>query len=49
MIVEAPWGATKETFLATIDSRLGSALETLVPSAFGEESPVATPNDIKKG
>jgi len=49
MIVEAPWGVTNETFLASIDSRLGSALETLVPSAFGEESPVATPTDIKKG
>jgi len=49
MIVDAPWGVTNETFLSTIDSRLGSALEKLVPNAFGEESPVAAPNDIKKG
>ena len=35
MILEAPWGRTTEAFLVTIDERLGSTLETLVPNAFG--------------
>ena len=35
MILEAPWGRTTEAFLVSIDERLGSALETLVPNAFG--------------
>tara|TARA_Y100000296_G_scaffold19154_1_gene22880 strand:+ start:415 stop:792 length:378 start_codon:yes stop_codon:yes gene_type:complete len=35
MIIEAPWGRTTEAFLVTIDERLGTALETLVPNAFG--------------
>ena len=35
MIVEAPWGRTTEASLVTIDERLGTALETLVPNAFG--------------
>jgi len=34
MLVDAPWGKTTEAFLMTIDSRLGTALEELVPSAF---------------
>ena len=34
MIVDAPWGKTTEVFLVSIDARLGSALEALVPSAF---------------
>jgi len=38
MIIEAPWGKTSETFLITIDPRLGSALESLVPAAFGEQA-----------
>ena len=38
MIVESPWGKTTETFLISIDNRLGSALEALVPSAFDNES-----------
>ena len=41
MIVNAPWGATTETFLLSIDTRLGGALEKLVPSAFGEDDKVA--------
>jgi hypothetical protein len=45
MIVEAPWGKTTETFLISIDNRLGSALEALVPSAFDNES---IPEDKKK-
>ena len=45
MIVEAPWGKTSETFLISIDDRLGSALEQLVPSAFDNES---IPEDKKK-
>ena len=36
MIVEAPWGRTTEAFLLSIDGRLGSALEELVPKAFVE-------------
>jgi hypothetical protein len=35
IIVDAPWGRTTESFLISIDSRLGAALEKLVPSAFG--------------
>ena len=44
MIVEAPWGRTTEAFLVTIDERLGTALETLVPNAFGagDKPPVDT-------
>ena len=45
MLVEAPWGKTSETFLISIDNRLGSALEELVPSAFDNES---IPEDKKK-
>ena len=47
MIIEAPWGRTTEAFLVSIDERLGTALETLVPTAFGgENSP--NPDIIKK-
>ena len=35
MIVAAPWGKTSEIFLISIDDRLGSVLEKLVPQAFG--------------
>ena len=28
------WGKTTESFLITIDERLGAALEALVPKAF---------------
>lgn len=38
MIVQAPWGATDEAFLTSIDARLGGALENLVPKAFGDEA-----------
>ena len=51
MVVSAPWGPTTEAFLASIDERLGSALETIVPNAFGEEGDGAggeDPNEIKK-
>ena len=34
MIVDAPWGRTTETFLISIDHRLGTVLEELVPKAF---------------
>lgn len=44
MIVEAPWGRTTESFLITIDHRLGGLLETLVPKAFEEEEGV----DVEK-
>ena len=37
IILEAPWGRTTESFLVSIDSRLGGLLETLVPKAFEEE------------
>ena len=46
MIVEAPWGRTSEVFLSSIDSRLGAALEALVPSAT-ESSNAAAANEIK--
>ena len=48
IIVEAPWGRTSEVFLSSIDSRLGAALEALVPSAT-ESSNAAEANEIKKG
>ena len=49
MLVEAPWGRTTETFLISIDTRLGTALEGLVPQAFsGEDSDTLTPDQIKK-
>ena len=37
ILVEAPWGRTTEAFLLTIDDRLGTALEVLVPKAFGSD------------
>jgi len=37
MIVNAPWGKTSELFLISIDDRLGSTLEKLVPQAFGSD------------
>ena len=40
MIVDAPWGKTTEGFLISIDERLGSALEKIVPQAFGTEGVV---------
>jgi len=33
-LVEAPWGKTTDTFLISINEKLGKALETLVPRAF---------------
>ena len=45
MIVEAPWGRTTETFLLSIDSRLGAALEQLVPNLVGTEE---NTDEIKK-
>ena len=47
IIVEAPWGPTNETFLVSIDDRLGTALEKIVPSAFGDKGG-QTPDEIKK-
>ena len=38
MIVDAPWGRTTESLLLSFDERLGTALETLVPKAFGEDA-----------
>ena len=50
MIVEAPWGRTTESFLVSIDNRLGSALEQLVPNAFGSsETGALGPDEVKKG
>ncbi len=46
MIVEAPWGRTTESFLLSIDARLGAALETLVPNV-GDGSEEDT-DEIKK-
>jgi hypothetical protein len=47
MIVEAPWGRTTESFLLSIDARLGSALEGLVPNV-GDTSEESA-DEIKKG
>lgn len=46
MIVQAPWGRTTESFLLSIDARLGAALETLVPNV-GEGAEDST-DEIKK-
>ena len=48
MIVDAPWGKTTEAFLISIDARLGTALETLVPKAFGDNDNLPSPDTIKK-
>ena len=37
ILINAPWGKTTELFLISIDERLGNALETLVPQAFGSD------------
>ena len=47
MIVDAPWGKTTETFLNSIDDRLGNALEGIVPKAFSSDSAVQ-PDTVKK-
>ena len=47
MIVEAPWGRTTESFLLSIDARLGAALETLVPNV-GDTSEEESADEIKK-
>ena len=47
MIVDAPWGRTTEAFLVSIDSRLGGALEAIVPKAFGDDNTI-DPNTLKK-
>ena len=50
MVADAPWGKTTESFLISIDARLGGALEALVPKAFGDgENNVPNPDKIKKG
>tara|TARA_R100000963_G_C4636209_1_gene100280 strand:- start:1002 stop:1391 length:390 start_codon:yes stop_codon:yes gene_type:complete len=48
MIVDAPWGATTEVFLASIDERLGTALESVVPSAYGTGNEALGVDNIKK-
>jgi len=48
MIVDAPWGRTTEAFLVSIDSRLGGALENIVPKAFGDDNTL-DPDILKKG
>jgi len=47
ILIDAPWGRTTEAFLISIDSRLGSALEVLVPKAFGDDSDSSV-DDVKK-
>ena len=47
MIVDAPWGRTTEAFLVSIDSRLGTALEAIVPKAFGDDATI-DPSILKK-
>jgi len=48
ILVEAPWGKTTDTFLISINEKLGRALETLVPKAFEDEPDVGS-EDLKKG
>ena len=46
IIIEAPWGRTTESFLLSIDARLGAALEKLVPNMDGSAEDSA--DEIKK-
>ena len=48
MIIEAPWGRTTEAFLVSIDERLGGALESIVPKAFGSGEDGLSPETVKK-
>ena len=49
MLIDAPWGRTTESFLSSIDNRLGTALENIVPKAFaGENNTGEESNKIKK-
>jgi hypothetical protein len=48
IIVDAPWGRTTEAFLISIDERLGTALEKLVPSAFNGNAAELNGDEIKK-
>ena len=47
IIVSAPWGNTDDVFFTKIDNTLGSALEKLVPDAFGG-GVVETADKVKK-
>ena len=47
VLIDAPWGRTTEAFLISIDSRLGTALEALVPKAFGQGDEI-DPDTVKK-
>jgi len=49
MIAHAPWGITDDRFLSSIDSRLGTVLENLVPKAFGDETQIEDAANLKKG
>lgn len=49
IIVEAPWGATTEAFLVRINADLGTALESLVPTAFDTATMANEVDDLKKG
>tara|TARA_R110002020_G_scaffold130519_4_gene292054 strand:+ start:457 stop:846 length:390 start_codon:yes stop_codon:yes gene_type:complete len=49
MIIDAPWGRTTEAFLLTIDTRLGSALEEVVPKAFDNSDATVDVDNVKKG
>jgi hypothetical protein len=46
MITKAPWGATSEAFLLSIDGELGAALEALVPKRM--EAKARSVDKIKK-
>ena len=48
MITNAPWGRTTEVFLLSVDDKLGAALETIVPKAFGADSDEAQDADVIK-
>ena len=45
MIVDAPWGATNDMFLMSIDQQLGKALEDIIPSAFEAGESVSLKKD----
>ena len=47
IVTDAPWGKTTDAFLMSIDSKLGQALEAVVPKAFTNEE--LDIDSIKKG
>ena len=48
MVVEAPWGATNESFMTRINSELGDVLATIVPMPQQEDDEFSEVTQAKK-